>query len=260
MTTRATWRWCAAAGLLTFIASSGFGWIGPPQLCGPGFGKLSAVISFELVRSPAEVATLFGAEPCRGAMLSAMRRAQWWDALAFIPAYTAFLMLAAAAITRGRWMWVAGAVLLAGGLLDEVEGALMFAAMNPLPGTQAIIDWLVPVVRTKFALLGIGSAMLGGLLIATRNWLAMVVGAVAAFGAVSSLYGLINLPDVRLTGGLANSWSALLVGALIASVWPSLFSRPPLPARRVALRLVPNSPSGGARPDRRSNFRARDDS
>lgn len=238
MSPAAAWRWCLAAGVATFIASSGFGWIGPPQLCGPGYGPFSAVLSFEFVHSPAEVARLFGGGPCRTAMLAAMRRAQWWDALAFIPAYTAFLIFGTIAAGRGAWRWATVAMLVAAGLLDQVEGALMFAVMRALPGTQATIDWLIPVVHAKFALLALGTVAIGWMLGARQRPLAMIAGLAIVGGGLVSLYGLMHLPDARLMSGMTWALTALLITALCASVNPSLFW-----AGRAAPPRSPASPS-----------------
>ena len=58
----------------------------------------------------------------------------WLDALGFIPSYTAFLILAAIAASRGRLRRAIVAMLVVAGLSDEVEGLVMGGIMKALPG------------------------------------------------------------------------------------------------------------------------------
>jgi len=57
------WRWCALAGLATLAASTLFGQVPGLAPCGD-IGGADPVIALELVRGPADVAALFGSEPC----------------------------------------------------------------------------------------------------------------------------------------------------------------------------------------------------
>lgn len=131
--------------------------------CGPT-GGLGPVIAFELTRSPAAASAIFGMEPCGSALIAGQRLGLLLDALGFIPAYTAFLCLGARAARREFARPVIAALLVAG-LLDEVEGGLLFLILRDFPGGQAVFDALFWVVRAKFMLLGLGTFAIALLLL-----------------------------------------------------------------------------------------------
>ena len=238
MSPAAAWRWCLAAGLVVAACSWGFGRIPGLVACGPT-GGLGAILAFELARTPAGVAALFGAEPCRSALIAAQRTGLWLDALAFIPSYTAFLCLAAWAAGR-RLAWPVIAVLLVAGLSDEIEGALLFAILRGLPGDQAMLDALVWVVGLKFLLLGLATLVIAALLLIQwrgfrlTEWTAarMVGGLGVGFGAVAALRGFFTGPAPAMMTGFAMAWFILLLVALFGAVWPwrAPYAQPPAPA------------------------------
>ena len=85
-----TWWWrCAGSGLIVILITVYFGLVPNADGC-PPHPELGAVIAFEIARTPADVAALFGTPPCQGPFTEAMRHITWVDALAFIPAYSAF--------------------------------------------------------------------------------------------------------------------------------------------------------------------------
>ena len=224
MTPRATWAGCAATGVVAFLCSWAFGWIGLVA-CGPT-GGLGPIIAFELARAPADVAALFGSEPCRSALVAAQKTGLVLDGLGFIPFYTAFLIFGAAATGLRGWQKIAvfAAIALAG-LGDEIEGYILRQILNGLPGTDGQIDTLFWVVRGKFALLGLGTLAIGGALLATRRLPAIASGVAIGAGALIALNGLANAPDPRMMSGFAIAWVMLLLTAIIAVWRPLLFSR-----------------------------------
>lgn len=219
------WWWrCAGAGLVMLIISFYFGTIPNIEACAETQGGVGSIIAFEIVRTPADVATLFGEEPCRGRFLAAMRHATWVDALAFIPVYTAFLVLALIALrSRGPKIAAAGAAaVLLGALFDQVEGIQLFAIMADLPGEQANIDILIPMVRGKFAFLSLAALAIGWLT-ARIGGFWRVAGLVITAGAAIMLVGAADDRWAELLGiGGLIAWSTVLVVAI---------------ARIVALRL-----------------------
>lgn len=226
MSPAAAWRWCAVAGAVAFACSWGFGRIPGLVACGTTGGPLDQVgpiIAFELARTPAEVAALFGSDPCRSAFVNAQRSALLLDAMGFIPAYTAFLSLASHAAAR-RWRWPVIAGLIAAGLCDEVEGGLLAAILRDLPGSTAVFAALSVEVHLKFALLALGTMAIGAFLIARRRMVAGLFGLVVLAGGAVALYGVLGLPDPVMMQGFALGWFALLAAAFTASVAPSLFS------------------------------------
>ncbi|RYD56726.1 MAG: hypothetical protein EOP60_05000, partial [Sphingomonadales bacterium] len=207
--------------MATLIVSTAFGRIAGLVPCGPS-GGAGAVIALELVRSAEQVSALFGSEPCTSRLIAAQREALWLDLLAFIPAYTAFLALGACALRRSGMVLalVAMSVFLAAGMLDEVEGAVLFKLLGNLPGTQAMYDGLFWTVRPKFALLGLGEILLAALL-----WRGPLLGKIAAglllAGGLASLFFLFNDPHApAMMKAHSFAWGALLIVAVVGAVRP----------------------------------------
>ncbi|URW74612.1 hypothetical protein M9980_08480 [Sphingomonas donggukensis] len=252
MTPANAWRWCAAAGVAAFLCSWGFGQIPGLVACGPT-GGLGPIIAFEFVRSPAHVAMLFGAEPCRSALVAAQKTGLLLDALGFIPAYAAFLVFAALACSpakagvqsraahssapafageRIRWL-VIGAILLAA-LCDQIEGALLYRILADLPGPPTLIDALWWPVHIKFALLAAGTAGIAILLLSHMRLPGFVAALFVTIGVCTAVAGWLNGPSPVMMLGFTISWVTILLSALLASWRPSLFSAraapPPVPA------------------------------
>lgn len=221
-TERGWWWRCAGAGLVTLVISYYFGEIPNIEGCATDAGDASigSIIAFELVRAPDHVAALFGAEPCTANFLAAMRHATWVDALGFIPAYTAFLICGLIAL-RKYSSSVAGigiAAIAAAAIFDQIEGFWLFSIMAHLPGTQGHINWLIPAVRLKFMLLGVGAIAIGVLLV-RRKGLGFVFGPIIAIGGVLSLALIV---DDRYVGialqGSVIAWLTLFVAALAYAI------------------------------------------
>lgn len=191
----------------------------PVDACGPTHGT-GPIIAFELVRSPAQLAELFGPPSCSGAFQAAQIRASWWDALAFIPAYAAFLALGAFALgdNARRLSRIAIAVLLVAALLDQIEGLILFQLAAHWQNPPDMFGALFFTVRPKFALLGIGSLLLAAL--AWRRTLIGKIGAavLAAGGLVSLWFLFANPHDPMMMAGHRYAWMALLAIAAIGSV------------------------------------------
>ena len=234
MTTGHAWRRCAAAGVATFLCAWGFGRIPGLIACGPTHG-VGPVLTFEFVQSPAGVAALFGVEPCRSVFAAAQKYGLLLDALGFIPAYTAFLILAAIAGTGKHPIrkHIIAAIAIAG-LCDQVEGALLYRILSDLPGDQALIDALWWPVHVKFALLAAGTLGIAVLLLANRRIGGIVAAGPIGLGALTAMAGLIDSPSPVMTTGFAIAWITLLLCALAGSGRASLFSAragpPPAPA------------------------------
>lgn len=230
MTTVAAWRWCLAAGVLTMLISGAFGRIAGLVACGET-GGLGPVIAFEVATTPAEVAALFGEDPCRAALIPAQRTALWLDALAFIPAYAAFLSLATWA-AKPRYAWPVIAALLIAALCDEVEGALLFAVLRDLPGTPPVLGVLFWAVRAKFLLLGLATLASAALLLLRWRTARVLCGLIAGVGAVEALNGFFAPPAPGMMTGFTLAWFGLLAAAAIGACWPRLLGPPPgAPAR-----------------------------
>lgn len=199
----------------------GFGRIPDLVACGPTHGA-GPIIALELVRSPAELAELFGAPPCSERFRIAQLSASWWDELVFIPAYATFLILGAWALRRdARALGLAAmAVLFTAALFDQVEGVILLQILPVGPDAQGLFDMLFLAVRAKFALLGIGE-----LLLALLAWRGPLLGKIAALplaaGGLVSLWFLFSEPHHPLMmQAHSYGWMALLALAAIGSINP----------------------------------------
>jgi len=204
----------------------GFGRIPDLIACGPTHGA-GPIIALELVRSPAELAELFGAPPCSERFRIAQLSASWWDALVFIPAYATFLILGAWALRKGarRLGLAAMAVLFAAALFDQIEGVILLQILPVGPDAQSLFDLLFIAVRAKFVLLGIGELMLA--LLAWRGSLAGKIAAVPlAAGGLVSLWFLFSEPHHPLMmQAHSYGWMALLALAAIGAINPRWAAR-----------------------------------
>ncbi|MEO5492728.1 MAG: hypothetical protein ABIR08_01730 [Sphingomonas sp.] len=223
MTSRTAWRLCVLAGLIAFVISWSFGRIPGLIACGPVSGGLSPIIGFELARTPADIAALFGVEPCRSTLVGAQWTGLWLDALGFIPSYSAFLILAAIAASRGQLRMAIVAMLVVAALSDEVEGLVMGGIMKALPGTQVQLDQLYWAVRIKFGLLALATALIGLAIVRLGGLMPLLLGAIVWIGGMAAIYGFGELPGPVMMQAFTIAWFALLATAIVAAVKPSLF-------------------------------------
>ena len=226
MRPRTAWRLCVLAGLIAFACSFAFGKIPGLGACGTfaGSGQLGPILAFELARTPADVAALFGSGACRATLVGAQTKGLWLDALGFIPSYTAFLALAAIAASHGRVKRTIVAMLLIAGLSDEIEGLVMWRIMANLPGTDGQLGALYWAVHVKFALLAIGTTLIGLELIRTMRLWPMLFGLVITVGGAAAIYGFWSLPNAMMMAGFTYAWFAILVTAIVASFAAGVFA------------------------------------
>lgn len=230
MTMRTAWRWCAAIGIVAFTCSGLFGRIPGLIACGPT-GGLAPIAAFEFARTTADIAAMFGSEPCTSTFVAAQKTGLLLDGLAFIPSYTGFLILAAiAAGARGRVKTVMITMFLVAAISDEIEGFLLNAILDHLPGTPALLGALWWAVRVKFALLALGTIQIGSLIGTkwTKSWVRRVFGSAIFGGGFFAILTLFTVSDWMMKGFLV-AWVALLLAALTASFVPSLFAAPAAP-------------------------------
>jgi hypothetical protein len=195
------WRGAALAGVPFLAIALSFGRIEGISACN---ASGDAILAFEMVRTPAEVAAQF-APACRDQAVAAQTKGLWLDILGFVPVYCALLILTLAALAREnpamRRMARAGiiAVVLAG-LSDQWENSRLLTILATLPGDQATIDQLIPAVRAKFALLGLVEVTIGLLQFGQSAW-RKAGGAIIAAGGLLSLVGLFANHQLMMLGG-----------------------------------------------------------
>ncbi len=207
MAERTLWRWAAAIGVIALLVSRGFDLFHGLAACVP---SKNAILSLEYARVPADAARIVANQSCRAAQLSAL----WYDGLAFIPAYGAFLTFTALA-AGGKLKWPTVAAILVACISDEIEGLTLSAILAHLPGEPSHYAMLIPAVRIKFALLGLATLLIAGTLIRRRNWL-VVPGAIVV--AASSLALVSVTADARaplMMLAFAVAWAALVVTNLV---------------------------------------------
>jgi hypothetical protein len=220
---RTAWRWCAAAGIVAFTISALFSHIPGLVACGPTRG-LEPILAFEFARTTADIASLFGTEPCTSTLVAAQKTGLLLDGLGFIPGYTAFLILGViAAGARGRIRTLLIAMIAIAAIGDEIEGFLLNAILDHLPGTPALLSALGWEVHLKFTLLALGTLGIGEL-IGRGRWFRRLFAAAIVPGSYLAILGLLILPSGWLMTGFTIAWVGLLAAALTASFAPSVFS------------------------------------
>lgn len=213
MTSQSWWRLCLIAGIAVIVVQLWMGTVGNTEPCGPSDG-LPSILAFELVCSPSDVDALFGSEPCRGQLATAMDQINTIDVFAFIPAFTSFLIFAALALQgRGkRISWMAVIVAIAAGLCDQAEDQILLDISSNLPGTQPQIDRLFWFVRGKFALLGVAPILIGSLML-KGDRLEIVLAVFMIVGGGVAVIGAFG-PYQVMAPGIGVGWVALLAVAL----------------------------------------------
>jgi hypothetical protein len=223
--------WCLSllAGVAVIVIGMMFGQI-PDQVACDGDTALGAVLRFELVTSPADVARFFGTGDCLLRLTTAMDAVNRLDSLAFIPAFTLFQLFAAFALRRqalgdGWCRLVAFGVInaaLVAGACDYLENIHLletgWAVRSGNPADAAAINQLYWLVRVKFALLGLASIGLGWLVTRRSGAGWRIAGGAIMLGGTVTLVGL--AAHALLAPGLMLSWSALLGVAVVSAVRP----------------------------------------
>jgi len=173
---------------------------------------MSALTAFELARNVDDLQRIFGlaGEACRAPITAQLDHANVIDAVAYIPAYTAFYALVLFGLGRqdGLIGWAGVAIALACAVADWIENAAMFqlsAAPDELSG------WLlVLMISTNLKWVGLAVATtLGGVMLWRRGGLGWLGFLACAVPLPVSLWAL-AAPDA------AGRW--LVPGMAVASV------------------------------------------
>jgi hypothetical protein len=213
------WRWCAVAGLATLLLTLAFAAVPGITACGPG-GAAGPWVDFQNVQSPADVEALIRPD-CAARLTPALKLSMILDAVAFIPAYLAFLISAALAVFKGattgkqRLMKLAIWVTIGGAVFDQIEGGVLLQILGSLPGSEISIFVVVAANLCKSLALAASSALIGVALFERRGWI-LVAGAVIALSGAASF--LFRISSAQLAGGLlAISWLVLFLTAFACS-------------------------------------------
>jgi hypothetical protein len=209
------WRWPALFGVLTILVGVGFGFVPDIGACGPG-GVGGPWASFQGIRTVAQVQDMIRPD-CAAAIVPALEKSMWLDALVFIPVYFGFL-ISTFLVLRGPGallVKIGIACLLIGIVCDQMEGGLLLNILGNLPGNQSVIDVLVPVKWSKEIMLALATLIIG-LLLRKKGGAAQVSGWIimlgCSFALVVELAGLMSGAT-----GLLISWLTLAVTAILLS-------------------------------------------
>ncbi len=202
------------AGVLTLVVAGLFA--ARPMVYCQGVGQPmpnAALSAFQMARSPEQLAVALGC-PERVAMLNAMNRL---DLAAFIPAYGAFLLFAAAVLAHGRLRSAALLFIGAGIVADIVETATQLWIGARWPElSPAMLPLLAAGSTIKFAGLGLGGALLGLALLRRRGFIDKLLGIVVLVASLGSLLLFAGVPGTSLAIGV--SWLALLLALLVNAI------------------------------------------
>jgi hypothetical protein len=222
---RPFWVLCIAfgAGVIAFVVW--FAGVIPTRTCtGPLPGGVSALLAFQLARTPADIETVFGPpdDPCRARMIMAMDRANRVDLVGFIATYTVFLACFFLALRRLGAHVVAGVGLIAvvaSAAFDVLETATQLHITGALPGSSLSLTLLVIGSRGKFLGLAVVSTCAGWGMFVRGKVPGRVIGSVCIAAAALVVAGLLWLPArPALSAGGAIAWILMLLYALQAAL------------------------------------------
>ena len=218
MSTRLTWGLCIIAAVVMTVVMVLMGQV-PHQLACDGDAVLPPILRFEWMTSTADLASLFGDDPCRSQLSAAMDAVNRIDVMAYIPAFTAFQLLAAWALRwDGRLLAIVAinAAIIAAGcdlLEDRTLFLMSWTARSGQVPDAALFAQLFWFVRVKFGLLAIAAILLGWLVgrRAGPGW--QVARWLMVAGGTVGLAGLV-WPQL-LAPGIGAAWAVLMVVAIV---------------------------------------------
>jgi hypothetical protein len=222
---RPFWMLCllCGAGVIAFVVW--FGGVVPTRTCsGPLPAGVSALLAFQLARTPAEIEAVFGPaeDPCRAAMIAAMDRANTVDLAGFIVTYSAFLACFFLALLRARGGAAARAGLaavVATLAFDVLETSTQLHMTGTLPGSTLSLTLLAIGSRGKFLGLAVVSLCAGAAMSARGRRVARLAGSACVLGGLLVVAGLADAQlRPALAAGNAVAWLVILLYAAAAVV------------------------------------------
>lgn len=133
----------------------------PPTGCGIWIPGDSVLLKFQLARTDADIAAIFGMPDtlCRAEMAATMWRVNAVDLIAYIPAYALFLTAAISALPAQPLRTLAMALVTVGVAADIVETAAQQAIVADISGWSAWSGALTAGSAAKFVMLSLGAAV-----------------------------------------------------------------------------------------------------
>jgi hypothetical protein len=222
---RLFWILCTLCGAGVLAFAVWFGGVIPARTCsGPLPRGVSALLAYQLARTPADVEAVFGAagSPCRATMVTVMDRANTVDLTGFIVTYTAFLACFFLALRRIRADAIARlglAAVFAAALFDVLETATQLHITDRLPGSAAALMLLTIGSRGKFLALAVVCVCAGLATFVRGRPVGRAAGVLCMAGGLLVIGGLLSVPArAALTAGNAIAWIVMLLYAAQAAL------------------------------------------
>lgn len=211
------WRWAALLSLPFLLIALSFGRVEGIKACNP---TGEPILNFELVASPADVATQFPPD-CAAAAIAAQISALRLDNLGFIPVYSALFIVVLFALGRENpgatgLIRLGIAMVVIAALADYWENSRLALIAAQLPGDQATIDQLYPAPRIKFGLLALVEVLSGYLHWRAGGWRRAAGGAMVLGGALT-LAGLATSQQWIGLGGLLAFLASMIASFVLAA-------------------------------------------
>ncbi len=206
-------------GLASLAVTVGFRQLAAVKAAGTCVGA-GSVVEFEFARTAAELAAVFGPEVCRRPVIAGMDAVNRLDIAAFIPAYTAFAILAALWLGgRSRLALAAIALAVVAFVADMVETTTLLQITKDVAAAEPLLPRSSTAAWIKFAALGAHGLALALICLraAPKRRLLAVLLVLPAIGVAAARIdpGSVGL----LTLGLGLSWTAMMLLALRETVW-----------------------------------------
>jgi hypothetical protein len=200
------WRWSALLGLATLIIAIGFAAVPGIDACGPAISA-GQWVDFQ------NSGVLRAATTQRAVCVGALKASMWLDAIAFIPAYAAFLSTALLAAGAGRRAILLAGIgsLIVGVISDQVEGVRLLGILNALPGTTEMIAASQKARHAKEAFLQLSTLVVGTAMILHPGSLRLAGIGVVAASALALLGTLVGFAYGE--NGLLIAWLILFLVA-----------------------------------------------
>jgi hypothetical protein len=203
------WRWAALAAVAAILTGLSFGLVPASDACRAVAAQPWA--EFQQVGTVEAARTLIDA--CGGDRL---RSGMWIDALAFIPAYSAFLLtvLWATRPTQNKALWVI--VLLGIGVVaDQFEGVRLLALIDGQGGTAPLVAAANRATMAKELFLALATGAVGWAVCTLGGWRRSAGTLVMAGAALVIVALFVHYPTAPV---MLAAWLTLAVVAMMSAV------------------------------------------
>ena len=203
------WQWAALAAVATVLTGLSFGLIPSGDACRAV--AASPWVAFQHVATTQAAETLL-----RACGEDHLRSGMWLDALAFTPAYAAFLLATLWAARPPHLIALAMiALLVVGVLADEIEGVRLLALIDANGGAAPLIAAANRASFAKDLFLALTTGAVGLAVFGVRGWRRYAGALVVAGAAVTVAAVVMHKPTAA---GVLALWLTLAVVAVVSAV------------------------------------------